>query len=493
MALETLSKEQLIAIIHAKDTENNYLKYQVELFKRMQFGQKRERFEGDPAQGVLPFEAPAEEVAKQEEEVKEQISYTRKKQSAHKGRTALPAHLPVEEIEIHPQGDLSEMVCIGKEVTEELECEPARFFIRRYIRYKYATKNGEGVKTGELPERVIDKGIPGAGLLATILTDKYMDHLPLYRQKQRFARENIPIASSTIEGWVKQALQRLEPLYHQLKFDMKAKGYLQVDETAIKVMESDKKGACHMGYYWTYHSPLDGLVLMDYQPTRGAVATKEMLAQFRGYLQSDGYAVYDKIGQRPEVTPLACWAHARREFERALDNDKIRASKALALIQQLYAVERKAKEEQMQADQTKQVRLDGSLPVINELGKWIFIEVKSTLPKSQIGKAMRYAMDRWDKLSAYLLDGNLHIDNNAIENAIRPIALGRKNYLFAGTHDAATRAGMIYSFFAICKKHEVNPFQWLKYALQNIMTINHKNIRDLYPQNFKKLIEIGNM
>lgn len=493
MALETLSKEQLIAIIHAKDTENNYLKYQVELFKRMQFGQKRERFEGDPAQGVLPFEAPAEEVSKQEEEVKEQISYTRKKQSVHKGRTALPAHLPVEEIEIHPQGDLSDMVCIGKEVTEELECEPARFFIRRYIRYKYATKNGEGVKTGELPERVIDKGIPGAGLLATILTDKYMDHLPLYRQKQRFARENIPIASSTIEGWVKQALQRLEPLYHQLKFDMKAKGYLQVDETAIKVLESDKKGACHMGYYWTYHSPLDGLVLMDYQPTRGAVATKEMLAQFRGYLQSDGYAVYDKIGQRPEVTPLACWAHARREFERALDNDKIRASKALALIQQLYAVERKAKEEQMQADQTKQVRLDESLPVINELGKWIFIEVKSTLPKSQIGKAMRYAMDRWDKLSAYLLDGNLHIDNNAIENAIRPIALGRKNYLFAGTHDAATRAGMIYSFFAICKKHEVNPFQWLKYALQNIMTINHKNIRDLYPQNFKKLIETGNM
>ena len=490
MALETLSKAQLIAIIHAKDSENNYLKYQVELFKRMQFGQKRERFEGDPAQGVLPFETPAEEITQQEEEVKEQITYTRKKQSTHKGRAALPAHLPVEEIEIHPEGDLSEMVCIGKEVTEELECEPARFFIRRYIRYKYAAKNGEGVKTGELPERVIDKGIPGAGLLATILTDKYMDHLPLYRQKQRFARENIPIASSTIEGWVKQALERLEPLYQQLKFDIKAKGYLQVDETSIKVLESDKKGACHMGYYWTYHSPLDGLVLMDYQPTRGSVATKEMLARFHGYLQSDGYAVYEKIGRRPEITPLACWAHARREFERALDNDKMRAGKALAMIQQLYAVERKAKEEQMQADQIKQLRLDESLPVINELGKWIFAEVKSTLPKSQMGKAMRYAMDRWDKLSAYLLDGNLHIDNNAIENAIRPIALGRKNYLFAGTHDAATRAGMIYSFFAICKKHEVNPFQWLKYALQNIMTINHKNIQDLYPQKFKKLSDI---
>lgn len=504
MALETLSKEQLIALLKRKDAtiekhqkttisleeEISYLKHQVELFKRMQFGQKRERFEGDPAQGVLPFEAPAEEVAKQEQEVKEQISYTRKKQSAHKGRAALPAHLPVEEIEIHPQGDLTDMVCIGKEVTEELECEPARFFIRRYIRYKYAAKNGEGVKTGELPERVIDKGIPGAGLLSMILTDKYMDHLPLYRQKQRFARENIPIASSTIEGWVKQALERLEPLYQQLKFDIKAKGYLQVDETSIKVLESDKKGAAHMGWYWVYHSPLDGLVLMDYQPTRGSVATKEMLTPFKGYLQSDGYAVYEKIGQRPEVTPLACWAHARREFERALDNDKIRATKALSLIQQLYAVERKAKEGQMNAEQLKQLRLDESLPVLNQLGKWIFAEVKNTLPKSQIGKAMRYAMERWDKLSVYLQDGSLHIDNNAIENTIRPIALGRKNYLFAGTHDAATRAGMIYSFFAICKKQEVNPFQWLKYALENIMAINHKNIRDLYPHNFKKLAEL---
>jgi len=504
-ALENLSKEDLIALLQKQNAaiqkhektnsslqeENAYLKTQVELLKRMQFGQKRERFEGDPAQGVLPFETEPEEEAAQQEEIKEQITYTRKKQSAHKGRAALPAHLPVEEIEIHPEGDLTDMICIGKEVTEELECEPARFFIRRYIRYKYAAKDGEGVKTGELPERVIDKGIPGAGLLAMILTDKYADHLPLYRQKQRFARENISIASSTIEGWVKQALERLEPLYQQLKFDIKAKGYLQVDETSIKVLESDKKGAAHSGWYWVYHSPLDGLVLMDYQPTRGSSGSKNMLERFRGYLQSDGYAVYDKVGQRKEVTPLACWAHARREFERALENDKARASKALGLIQQLYAVERKARENELSSEQIKALRLDESLPVINELGKWIFHEVKKTLPKSQIGKAMRYAMERWDKLSAYLQDGSLLIDNNLVENAIRPIALGRKNYLFAGSHDAATRAGMLYSFLAICKKHEVNPLQWLKYTLENIMSINHKNIRDLYPQNYKKIVEAG--
>jgi len=382
------------------------------------------------------------------------------------------------------------MVCIGKEITEELECEPAKFYIKRYIRYKYAPKDGSGVSIAELPERVIDKGIAGPGLLAMILVGKYMDHMPLYRQKQVFARENIQIPSSTIEGWTRQALEKLEPLYEQLVFDTKAQGYLQVDETVIKVLDSDKKGAAHQGYYWVYHAPLEGTVLFDYSPTRGGIAAVPMLGNFKGYLQTDGYAVYEKYGKKKEVTHLACWAHARREFEKALDNDKARAEKALLMIQKLYAIERKAKRGNLSAELVKELRLDESLPVINELGKWIFEEIKSTLPKSQIGKAMAYAYARWDALSAYLYDGNLLIDNNLVENAIRPIALGRKNYLFAGSHEAAQRAAMIYSFFAICKKHDVNPFEWLMNTLQNIMSINHKNLKDLYPQNFKKSTEL---
>ena len=215
-----------------------------------------------------------------------------------------------------------------------------------------------------------------------------------------------------------------------------------------------------------------------------------MLGNFKGYLQTDGYAVYEKYGKKKEVRHLACWAHARREFEKALDNDKARAEKALLMIQKLYAIERKAKQGNLSAEQVKELRLDESLPVINELGKWIFEEIKSTLPKSQIGKAMAYAYARWDALSAYLYDGNLLIDNNLVENAIRPVALGRKNYLFAGSHEAAQRAAMIYSFFAICKKHDVNPFEWLKHTLQNIMSINHKNLKNLYPHNFKKSTEM---
>src|SRR5690554_2569244 len=253
------------------------------------------------------------------------------------------------------------MVCIGKDITEELECEPAKFYIKRYIRYKYAAKNGEEIRIGELPERVIDKGIPGAGLLATILTDKYMDHLPLYRQKQRFARDNINIASSTIEGWTKEALIKLQPLYERLFFETKTKGYLQVDETPIKVLDKDKKGASHRGWYWVYHCPLDNTVLFDYSPTRGGSAPLPILENFKGYLPTDGYAVYEKYGKQKDIVHLNCWAHARREFEKALGNDKARAEKALLLIQKLYAVERRAKEGRLDPEATKALRLEKSL------------------------------------------------------------------------------------------------------------------------------------
>lgn len=472
--------------ISDKHNEILYLKQQVAQLKRMLFGQKRERFEGDPNQQMLPFEVDEVQKEQQQEQIEEKIEYTRKRPN-HKGRAKLPEHLPVEEVEIYPEGDLTDMVHIGDEITEELEYEPAKFYIKRYIRHKYAHKNGEGVMIGELPERVIDKGIPSASLLSMLLTNKYLDHLPLYRQKQRFARDGIEIASSTIEGWVKQALEKLEPLYESLVLDTKSQGYLQVDETTIKVLDKDKKNGCHLGYYWVYHNPMDKTVLFDYQPTRAARSAAHMLDNFRGYLQTDGYAGYEQYGKKEGVTHLACWAHARREFEKALDNDRERAEFALFFIQKLYAIERYAKGDNLEPEAIKELRLKESLPVINQLGKWISTEVKKVLPKSPIGKAMVYSINRWDALSAYLYDGSLLIDNNPIENSIRPVALGRKNYLFAGSHEAAQRAAMIYSFFAICKKHEVNPFAWLKHALQNINTINHKNVRELYPQNYKNL------
>ena len=503
-ALEKLTKKQLIARLQAQhQMADHYEQRLAEMeqsaqaqlrqkdqiiaqLQRMLFGQKRERFE-DPQQGCLPFETPAGQDRQQQSCHEQTITYVRKSQSRanHKGRVPLPEHLPVEEIHIHPEGDISCMECIGKEVTEELEMEPARFYIKRYIRYKYALKNGQGVAIGELPERVIDKGIPGPGLLATILTDKYADHLPLYRQRQRFLRENIPIAPSTLDGWAAQAMDRLGILYEQLVADTKTQGYLQADETPIKVLESPKKGACHQGWYWVYHNPINRTVLFDYQSTRGAPGPKRILDGFKGYLQTDGYGVYKQYGARPGVTHLGCWAHVRREFERALDNDRDRAVKAMTWIQGLYAVERQASQAKLTPARRKILRLAESLPIINELGKWIHAEAKNVLPKSQIGKAMAYSFSRWDALSGYLYDGHLEIDNNLVENLIRPVALGRKNYLFAGSHKAAQRAAMVYSLLASCKIHQVNPHGWLRYVLENIMSTKYNDIRNLYPQNFK--------
>jgi len=495
-SLERLSKEQLITllgdrdrIIREKEEEATYLKSLVEKFRRLAFGQRRERFEGSSDQMSLPFEAPAEKQQEQAAEFEKKKERLRSaKKTSHRGRRPLPEHLPVEEVELYPDGDLSEMVCIGKEVTEELDFVPAKFFIKRFIRYKYAPKDKfseNGVKIALLPTRVIDKGIPSAGLLAHILVGKYMDHLPLYRQIQQFKREKIPIAPSTIEGWARQGLERLEPLYDCLLEDTKSMGYLQADETTIKVLENPGKKSCHLGYYWVYHSPLDGTVLFDYRPTRAAKSMENMLSGFKGYLQTDGYPGYKKTGARKDVIHLACWAHARREFFEAMSNDEKTAQQALTYIGQLYQVEREAKEKSLDPVERKALRLERSLPVINEMAAWIKEQLVIIKPREAMGKALLYSANRWAELSNYLHDGRLEIDNNLVENAIRPVALGRKNYLFAGSHASAQRAAMIYSFFSICKKHDVNPFKWLKYTLENIMQTNHKNVRDLYPQNFK--------
>lgn len=488
--LNQLTNAELIALLGERDQRIEKLEGLVAKFQKMLFGQKRERFES-PDQLSLPFETTAEVQQTMQQELTEKVEYVRRKaNSTHPGRTKLPEHLPVEEIELHPQGDLSEMTCIGKEITEELDYVPAKFIIRRYIRYKYASRSeqtagGSPIRIAPLPSRLVDKSMAGTGLLASILVDKYVDHLPLYRQLQRFKRENIPIASSTLDGWVRQGLERLEILYDWLLKDTRTKGYLQADETTIRVMDNTKKKETHLGYYWVYHNPIDGSVLFDYQPGRNLHAPQGVLGTFKGYLQSDGYAVYGHYGKKEGVTHLACWAHARREFFNALTNDKTRATLAMAFIAKLYEVEAHCRENNLSAAQRKAYRLDNALPLLDAFSRWLQENYPQVLPKSAIGGALGYTMKLWEKLTSYLKDGMLEIDNNAVENIIRPVALGRKNYLFAGSHAAAERAAMIYSFFAMCKKEKVNPHHWLKYVFDNIMDTNIQKIHELLPKNYK--------
>ncbi|MEB2782935.1 IS66 family transposase [Algoriphagus sp. C2-6-M1] len=493
--LDQLSKTELIALLGVREQQLESRDQRIEKlegilakFQKMLFGQKRERFES-PDQLSLPFETAAEVQQAMQEELTQKVEYIRRKSgSSHPGRTKLPEHLPVEEIELYPEGNLEEMTCIGKEVTEELDYIPGSYIIRRYIRYKYASNVQEGkspIVIAALPSRLIDKSSVGNGLLASILTDKYVDHLPLYRQLQRFKRENIPIAASTLDGWTRQGMERLEILYDWLVKETCGKGYLQADETTIKVLDSTKKKDTHLGYYWVHHNPVDGTVLFDYQKGRDQAAPKKILQGFKGYLQSDGYATYEYYANQPGVTHLGCWAHAHRKFFEALENDKTRATLALAFIGKLYEVETHCRDKQLSANDKKSYRLDHALPVLEAFSSRLKENYAQVLPKSIIGKAMSYTMIRWEQLSNYLMDGMLEIDNNKIENVIRPVALGRKNYLFAGSHDAAQRAAMSYSFFAMCKKEEVNTQQWLKYVFDHIMDTNIQKIQDLLPKNYK--------
>jgi transposase len=336
------------------------------------------------------------------------------------------------------------MVHVADEITEKLEMEPAKYYIHRIVRRKYAPKSGEGsFMIAPLPDRVLNKAIAGTGVITQAIIDKYIDHLPLYRQLQRFAREGIEIKESTIHHWVHRGIEKLEILYDYLWQKQVRCGYLQVDETTIKVLESEgtanrKKNAAHLSYYWVYNDPVGNIPIFKYEKGRAGAFPTQQLKDFKGFLQTDGYAEYNQLAERQSITQLCCWAHARREFEKALPNDKARAEMALLWIQQLYKIERDS--QNLDVEQRKELRLEKALPILNAFFKWAAGQKAKVLPKSQIGKAINYSIERYEALMAYLNNGNLHIDNNAIENSIRPIAIGRKKrfvapYLFINNHE----------------------------------------------------------
>lgn len=490
-ARENMTFEELLEINKRQEALISDLTFQLDQLKRLLFGAKRERFvrNTDDNQLALPFEV--EQVPEPEKE-QEVITYVRSKTNHenHPGRLALPAHLPVEEIVIEPQEDTTGLKCIGKEVTDQLELVPAKLYIKRYIRPRYIKPtdetglNHKGI-IAELPVFPIEKGIAGPGLLAQIIVDKFVDHLPVYRQIERFKREDIKIPSSTLNGWQESVCNLLEPLYDTLKHRVLSQGYIQADETPIPVLDPTNKGKTHRGYYWVYYSPLEKTVYFEYNNGRSREGPTRVLKEFKGYLQTDGYNVYEIFAKKEGVTLLNCMAHARRGFEKALDYDKPRAEYAMSMFQKLYAIEQKARDEKLNPQQRHELRLDQSLPVLNELGKWIAANYKEVLPKSPMGKALAYCLPRWDNLLAYLNDGSLEIDNNLTENAIRPVALGRKNYMFAGSERGAERAAMFYSFFGTCKKNNVNPFDWLKKVLEIIPTYKVNQLTHLLPQHLQ--------
>lgn len=466
-----------------------YLKAELAQLRRLIFGQKRERFvpllnSSQLDMGLVETQAVGAPVKT------ERVEYTRTKSarpSTPPSRNALPASLPREEIVIEPQEDVTGMKKIGADITEELEYTPGKLFVKRYVRPKYARAEGEGVVIGTLPSRPIEKGIAGPGLLAHVLISKYVDHLPLYRQRQQFRRQEVKLAESTMCDWVKASCELLKPLYAALREEILHATYLMADETPMRVLDSGQPGKCHLGYDWVYYAPLLKLAYFDYQPSRSRDGPQQMLKSFAGHLQTDGYAAYEAITRRPEVTALGCMAHARREFVEAKDSDLARADWMLFQMQQLYEIERQAREANLSHDERYRLRQASAQPILLSIKAWLDQQVREVLPKSVMGKAIGYILGQWPKLERYISDGRFEIDNNLIENAIRPVALGRKNYLFAGSHEGARRAALIYSLVATAKRHDVEPFAYLKDVLSRIAGYPHRHVAELLPQNWKKL------
>lgn len=474
--------------------ENAALRREIAQLRKMIFGSRHERFEPttpESSQLTLDLAVDAIATAAETEEitVTKTITKVASKPIVHPGRSPLPAHLRREETLLEPAVIPEGGKKIGEEITEELEYKPGELYVKKYVRPKYAAPQSPQSTNTEIviapmPVRPIEKAIAGPGLLAQVVIDKYVDHLPLYRQMQRFDRAGVKIAYSTLTDWVSATCRLIDPLYEALKSEVLQSGYLHADETPIKVLDNDKKGKTHRGYFWVYNNSPGKMVFFDYQEGRGESGPQGILKGYKGYLQTDGYQVYDAFDKKEEITLLHCMAHARRYFTEAKDNDADRANYALERFQQLYAIERTCKEKELTGELRKEVRGKESVPVLEELGKWMKAQYIETLPKSPIGKALAYSIERWDKLSLYTTNGMLNIDNNPVENSIRPVAIGRKNYLFCGSHEAAKRTAMLYSLLGTCKMHGVNPFDWFKDILERLPSFPIKNIKELLPQRW---------
>jgi transposase len=480
---KTLYEESTLEIVSLRNEIAN--------LKRMIFGSKSESFipQNTPST-QLSLNIEAEAIATCSVTKAQKIEYTRQQleiKKDHPGRTRLPEHLERREIIIEPLQKTEGCKKIGDEVTEELEYEPGKLFVNRYVRPKYVIADNSTIIIAPMIERPLPKAIAGAGLLAQIIIDKYVDHLPLYRQEQRFKREGVSIPYSTISDWIKNGCALLDPLGEALKKIVISNDYLHADETPLKVLDKNKKGTTHRGFYWVYHNSIDNVVWFDYCQGRGREGPNEILKDFKGYLQTDGYNVYDIFKKNKDITLLHCMAHARRKFFEAKNNNPAVAQYALEQIGLLYAIERKAKEQQLTADEIFELRQAEAVPILESLGKWMKETYLISLPKSTIGKALGYNIKRWPELKIYASDGKLNIDNNPVENSIRPVAIGRKNYLFAGSHEAAERSAMLYSFLGTCKLNSINPFIWLQDVLRRISNHPINKIEELLPQNWKPL------
>jgi transposase len=463
------------------------LRHELDILCQRLFGKKSERV--DPRQLKLALEQLANERGAIGEPVEMDSGetpvrgHTRRRPT---GRRPLPPHLPRTRVEIDIADADKQCACgqmrtrIGEDISEKLEYEPASFRVIETVRPKYACPQcHEGVVEAPAPPQAVEKSLAGAGLLAHVVVSKYVDHLPLHRLEGIFARERIDLPRSTLCGWVADVASALGPIGEQLHRELVAVNYLQTDDTTITVL--DERGHSFKGRVWTYLDPLTRQVVFDATTTHERDGPAAFLAEFRGKLQADAYSGYDHLYQSGRVIEIGCWAHARRRFVDAFMTDTS-AALMIALIQQLYEVEHDAADRD--PDARRALRQERSVPLLAKIDTERQMLARLVLPKSPLGDAVRYLTNQWAALQRFVDDGRVSIDNNRAENQLRLVAVGRKNWLFAGSFEGARRAALLYSLVQSCKLVDVPPFAYLKDVLLRVVTHPQHRIDQLTPRRW---------
>jgi transposase len=467
--------------------ENASLRHQLDVLCQRMFGKKSERV--DPRQLQLALEQLANEPGPVTEPIEMDSGETPVRGHARRrptGRRPLPAHLPRQRVEIDVAD--ADKVCdcghtktrIGESVSEKLEYHPASFVVLETARAKYACPHCHaGVIEAPAPPQAIEKSLAAEGLLAHIVVSKYVDHLPLHRLSGIFARQDVDLARTTLCDWIAEVAIALTPIGDQLRREITAATYLQTDDTTVTVL--DDRGGSFKGRLWTYLDPLGQQVVFDATATHERAGPEAFLAGFAGALQADAYAGYDALYRSGHVREIGCWAHGRRRFVEAFLTDP-QAALIVALIQQLYDVERAAADLDVEA--RRALRQEQSVPLLTRIDTVRQDLAGTVLPKSPLGDALRYLTNQWTALQRYVEDGRLAIDNNRAENQLRVVAVGRKNWLFAGSMAGAHRAALLYSLVQSCKLVDVPPFEYLKDVLLRVATHPQRLIHQLTPKGW---------
>jgi len=484
--------QQLLSNVNEQARQIVDLQNQLDWFKRHVFGRRSEKLN---ANQLTLFEGATDTGQQNEDALEESnptpVGVTEKSRKHLNGRRPLPAHLPRERIEYHPPKE--ELTCpccgqakqvMGEEITEELDYVPASFVVRQHVRLKYVCKHcQEGVVIADLPARPIEKGRPGTGLLAHVLTSKYADHLPLHRQEGIFKRHGVDINRSTMCDWVRDCAELLSPIVRHMKQIILQSKIINTDDTSVPILDSSRTQT-RKGYLWAYIGDRRTAVF-DYTPTHSRDGPMAFLGDYGGYVQADAYKGYDAFFENGDASEVGCWAHTRRKFYDARTTDSRRAHEMLALIGELYDVEREAKQNELAASAIKELRQQRSKPILDQICPHLEDWSIALLPKSPIGQAVGYARGQWKALNRYIDDGDLAIDNNLSERVLRIVAIGRKNWMFAGSDAGAERAAVIYSLIASCKLCGIDPFAYLRDVLDRVSTHPASRIAELTPSGWK--------